>query len=107
MLRIVLSFILCVSFSIKAFPQENIKIGIVTSLTGNQSPLGTKQKYGYDMMLEEINKKGGVLGKKIQLIYEDDASKPQIAMSAFEKLATRDNVPVVAGTYSSGATLPM
>jgi branched-chain amino acid transport system substrate-binding protein len=85
----------------------SIRLGVVTSVTGSQATFGEAQKRGYELALEEINAKGGVLGRKIELVYEDDASKAETAVSAMEKLATQDKVPLVLGSYSSAATLPM
>lgn len=83
-----------------------IKIGVVTSLTGSEAKFGEAQKRGYDMALEEINAKGGIDGKKVTMIVEDDASKPEAAMSGIEKLVTQDKVPLLIGSYSSATTLP-
>ena len=54
---------------------------------------------------EEINKAGGVLGKKIQLIIEDNKSNPTEAVATAEKLIVRDKVPVMMGAWSSTLTL--
>lgn len=85
---------------------KEIVLGVVSSLTGTEAKFGEAQKRGYDIALEEINAKGGVLGKKIRLDYQDDASKPEIAISSVEKLATQVKVPLIMGAYSSGNTLP-
>lgn len=87
------------------FPPE-IEIGIVTSLTGSHAKFGEAQMRGYEIALEEINAAGGIMGSKLKLIIEDDASKPENAISATEKLATQTKVPLILGSYSSGATLP-
>jgi branched-chain amino acid transport system substrate-binding protein len=84
---------------------EPIKIGVVTSLTGSQANFGQAQKRGYEIALGEINAKGGVDRRKLELVYEDDASKPETAMSATEKLITQDKVPAMMSPYSSAATL--
>src|ERR1044072_8122335 len=82
-----------------------IPVGIVTSVTGSEARFGQAQKYGYEMALDEINATG-TLGKKIELIYQDDTSKPEIATLAVEKLAERSDIGAIIGAYSSSATFP-
>lgn len=86
--------------------EDVIEIGIITSLTGHEANFGEAQKRGYEIALEEINAAGGVLGKQLKLLWEDDASKPENAIAAVEKLATQTKVPLIIGAYSSAATLP-
>src|SRR6185436_4828903 len=82
-----------------------IPVGIVTSVTGAEARFGQAQKYGYDMALDEINATG-VLGKKIELVYQDDTSKPEVASLAVEQLAERADLGAIIGAYSSSATFP-
>lgn len=83
---------------------DPIKIGVITTLTGPEAPLGTAQKNGYDLALKTINAKGGVLGRPLQLIYEDDGGKTQGAISAVESLIGRHKVVAIAGAYTSQST---
>jgi branched-chain amino acid transport system substrate-binding protein len=53
------------------------------------------------MAVEEINAKGGVNGKKIELLFEDDTGKPDVGRSGIEKLISREKVPVITGGYAS------
>src|SRR3990172_4730429 len=53
---------------------------------------------------EEINAKGGVKGKKLELLFEDDTGKPDVGRSATEKLISQEKVPVITGGYSSSVT---
>lgn len=85
---------------------DEIEIGIITALTGSEAKFGEAHMRGYQIALEEINAAGGVLGRPLKLIVEDDASKPENAISAAEKLATQTKVPLIIGSYSSAATLP-
>ena len=78
---------------------------MITSLTGAEARFGQAQKYGYDTAIDEINAKG-VLGKKIELIYQDDTSKPEVASLTVEKLADRPDIVALMGAYSSSATFP-
>ncbi len=87
------------------FPPE-IEVGVITSRTGGEAKFGEAQLRGYEIALEEINKAGGILGSKLKLVIEDDASKPENAITAVEKLATQLKLPIILGAYSSAATLP-
>ena len=85
--------------------EDLIRIGVITSLTGAEARFGQAQKYGYEMALDETNSKG-VLAKKIELIYQDDTSKPEVASLTVEKLADRADIVALMGAYSSSATFP-
>ena len=82
-----------------------IRLGVITSLTGPEARFGQAQKYGYDTALAEINT-NGVLGKKIELVYQDDTSKPEVASLTVEKLSDRSDIVALMGAYSSSATFP-
>lgn len=81
-----------------------IRLGVITSITGSQAAFGQAHQRGYEIALEEINAKGGVLGKKIELDYCDDTSKPDQAVQCVSKLIDQDHVPLVMGSYSSEST---
>lgn len=83
---------------------EPIKVGVVLPLTGEQAQFGEIEKNSFLMALEEINKAGGVNGRPIELIIEDDTSKADVGRSAVEKLISRDKVIVLTGGYSSSVT---
>jgi branched-chain amino acid transport system substrate-binding protein len=82
-----------------------IGLGVVTSLSGSLAMFGQAHLQGYDLALQEINDAGGVLGRPVRLLFEDDASDPAMAATAVEKLAAIDQVPLILGSYSSSATL--
>jgi branched-chain amino acid transport system substrate-binding protein len=88
-----------------AAAQETIKIGVTQPLTGAFAASGNYVAQGAKIAEEEINKAGGVLGKKIQLIIEDNKSNPTEAVSTVEKLTQKDKVPVLVGAWSSTLTL--
>jgi len=83
---------------------EPIRIGVITTLTGPEAPLGSAQKNGYDLALKAINAKGGVLGRPLELVYEDDGGKTQGAISAVESLIGRQKVVAISGAYTSQST---
>ena len=75
----------------------NLKIGVINSMTGPEAPIGENITNGIKLAQDDLKKKGIT----VDLIWEDDTGKPQISMSAMEKLATRDNVAGVVGPYTS------
>ena len=85
--------------------QDTIKIGVTQPLTGAFAASGNYVTQGAQIAAEEINKAGGVLGKKIELIIEDNKSNPTEAVATAEKLIVRDKVPVMMGAWSSTLTL--
>ena len=84
--------------------QNALKIGVITSLTGSQAAFGEAHKNGYAIALDEINAKGGVLGKKVELDFYDDQSKPDQAVQGVSKLVNQDHVAMLLGAYSSENT---
>src|SRR5437764_1385734 len=88
-----------------AFAQETIKIGVNEPLTGPFAASGTYVTNGARIASDEINAKGGILGKKIELVIEDNKSNPTEAAAVAEKLITRDKVPVIMGAWGSSLTL--
>jgi branched-chain amino acid transport system substrate-binding protein len=88
-----------------AAAQDTIKIGVTQPLTGAFAASGNYVTQGAKIAEEEINKAGGVLGKKIELIVEDNKSNPTEAVATAEKLIVKDKVPVMMGAWSSTLTL--
>lgn len=85
--------------------QDTIKIGVTQPLTGAVAASGNYVVNGARIAEEEINAAGGVLGKKIELIVEDNKSNPKEAVATAERLIVRDEVPVLMGAWSSTYTL--
>src|SRR5215813_5397611 len=88
-----------------AAAQDSIKIGVTQPLTGAFAASGNYVAQGAKLAEEEINKAGGVLGKKLQLVIEDNKSNPTEAVATAEKLINSDKVPVLMGAWSSTLTL--
>jgi branched-chain amino acid transport system substrate-binding protein len=82
-----------------------VKIGEVDPLTGGVSQFGIGCHQGFVLAFEEINGEGGVLGQKIELVTEDDQSKPGQSATAVRKLITQDKVVAILGDATSSATL--
>ncbi len=85
--------------------EETIKIGVVGPRTGTAAATGKAFQEGIELALDRINKAGGVLGKKLEVIFEDTAGDPAKAASAIEKLITHDKVVMVVGESHSSAAL--
>ena len=84
--------------------RDTTRIGVITSVTGSLAAFGEAHKNGYAIALDEINAKGGVLGKKLALDIYDDQSKPDQAVQGVAKLVDQDRVPMLLGSYSSEST---
>ena len=84
---------------------DTIKIGEFASLTGATASFGTASHNGAIMVIDAANGAGGVLGKKIKLITEDDQSKPGEAATAVRKLISRDRVVALIGEIASSRSL--
>ena len=83
---------------------KTFHIGVITSLTGPAAAFGQAHKNGYAVAVAELNAKGGVLGKPIELEFYDDQSKPDQAVQGVAKLVDQDHVPIILGAYSSETT---
>jgi len=87
-----------------AFGEDTIKIGALFSVTGPASFLGEPEKNTALLLQEQINARGGVLGKKIEIVIYDDETDVNKAVLAADKLLKRDNVIAVVGPTTSGNT---
>src|SRR5438034_6773310 len=96
--------VLGVGVSLFADAQGPIRIGASLSLTGTYAKLGKNQQEGYQLCQKERNAKGGLLGRKLELVVYDDQSMPPTGVRLYEKLITEDKVDVVMGPYSSPIT---
>ncbi|MCF8061116.1 MAG: ABC transporter substrate-binding protein [Deltaproteobacteria bacterium] len=85
--------------------EDVIKIGVPAPFSGSAAEKGKHLKYGVMLAAQEINAKGGVLGKKIELVYADTEAKPEVGVSAYEKLITRDEVDFIVGEVNSHVAL--
>lgn len=84
---------------------KEIVVGEYGSLTGNTATFGQSTKNGSEMAFAEINQTGGLLGKQVKLIVEDDQSKPEEAATAVTKLINQNNVQAVLGEVASSRSL--
>jgi len=84
--------------------QPPIRIGASLAKTGVYAALGQNQLRGYQLCVKHMNEKGGVLGRKLELVLYDDGSDPATAVRRYEKLITQDKVDLVLGPLSSAIT---
>jgi branched-chain amino acid transport system substrate-binding protein len=84
-----------------------VSIGAVFPLSGTVAFYGTESRDGALLAIDEINAAGGLLGKQLALIAEDDEGNAEKSVNAFTKLTTRDKVAVILGSSTSGATQAM
>src|SRR4051812_19123702 len=88
-----------------AHAADTIKVGEYGSLTGKEATFGQSAHKGFVMAFEEINRDGGVLGKQLELISEDNQTKPGESGTIARKLINRDKVVALLGEVSSGRSL--
>ena len=88
-----------------ASAQNAIRIGVVTPLSGTYAGIGQQVKWGLDLAAAQINAGGGVMGRKLELIYEDEEANPAVAVQKAEKLFQVRKVDFLTGTVNSGSTL--
>ena len=103
--KIALAVALSLGASLVVAQSGPIKIGVVTPLSGTYTPIGEQVKMGLDLAAKEINAAGGINGRKINLIYEDEEANPAVATQKAEKLFQVEKVDFLTGTVNSGSTL--
>lgn len=89
----------------KPVEQETVKIGFIGPLSGDLASWGENEKLGVNLALEEINKEGGIIGRKVEVIYEDSQCDPKSSVSAAKKLIEIDKVYAIVGDTCSSAVL--
>jgi ABC-type branched-subunit amino acid transport system substrate-binding protein len=82
-----------------------IRIGSTLALTGPLSATALTHKLVGEIYVEQLNKRGGLLGRRVEWIVKDDQSKPDLARTLYEQLVTSDKVDLLMGPYATGAIL--
>ncbi len=82
-----------------------VKVGVVLPLSGPQAAFGEMMKNSMLIALKEVKKTGTINGKTLELIFEDDQSRTETAVSAVDKLVRQDRVVMITGGYLSNVTL--
>jgi len=102
---LVMGFALGFSGCSKPAEEAPIKIGAIFAVTGPASNLGAPEAKTAEMLLDKINRSGGVNGRKIQLIVKDSGSKPENAISLAKQLIDEEKVLAIIGPSTSGETM--
>jgi len=84
---------------------QPIKVGGTLALTGPLSATAIMQKIAGEIYVEQLNKRGGWLGRPVEYVLKDDQSKPDVARTLYEQLITVDKVDLITGPYATGAIL--
>lgn len=93
----------------KVEKDDTIKVGLIASLTGKFSALGSENKKAVELAIEQVNAEGGLLGKKLALVTRDDQTLPDQSVLAYNDIKTSDVVAVIGSAFSNSAlaTLPL
>lgn len=107
LLMLILALVLCVSVCTygTVFASDTIKIGILGPFTGSLAFNAGEMKKGMMLALDEVNAKGGLFGKKVEIVFADTECKPDKGLAAVKKLVTRNKVLVVGGGYCSSVNI--
>jgi len=84
--------------------EPTIRIGATLSLTGTYAALSQSLHRSYQLCVKDINEKGGVLGRKLELVLHDDSSDPATAVRLYEQLIAQEKVDLVLGPWGSPIT---
>ena len=82
-----------------------IRVGVTVSLTGDYAAQGSEQLKGIQMWAHDLNARGALLGRPVEIVYYDDKSDPATSEALYERLVSEDKVDLLLGPYSSGLTL--
>jgi branched-chain amino acid transport system substrate-binding protein len=96
-----------VLFDVNVRPGDSIEIGAIFALTGAASNLGVPQQKAAELLVEEINAKGGIKGHKLVLLIRDSGSDPQKALFCAKHLIEKDRILAIIGSSTCGETLAM
>lgn len=105
---VVMSLLVAVALAVASqalAAEPPIKIGAILSVTGPASFLGAPEAKTLEMLVEETNKKGGILGHKVQLIVKDSGASPEKAFSFAKQLIEEEKVFAIIGPSTSGETM--
>ena len=103
----VLLLVLFACINTQAFSADTFKIGMITTLSGPFEFVGRTYVAGMEFAVEEQNAKGGILGKKIELIIEDDEFKPDIAIRKARSLISEKNINLLDGAGGSHVAIAL
>ncbi len=102
---VVLACAVCVSGAEKTTDLPPVKVGAIFAITGPASFLGMPEAKTAEMLLEKINKEGGINGRKLEVLIKDSGGKPETAVSLAKQLIEEENVLAIIGPSTSGETM--
>jgi branched-chain amino acid transport system substrate-binding protein len=102
---IALSLLMLAALGMPAFAADTIKIGAILAVTGPNAPLGGPEAKTLQMLVDDANKAGGVLGRKVELVLMDSQGNADKAVSFARKLIDEDAVLAIIGPSTSGESL--
>jgi branched-chain amino acid transport system substrate-binding protein len=103
-----LALVLCIVGPQNVLAEEKsqpVRVGLSTSLSGTYAVPGKNQLEGINMWVHDINARGALLGRKVELVHYDDKSDPELTRRLYERLINEDKVDLLIGPYSSELTL--
>ncbi|HYD66074.1 ABC transporter substrate-binding protein [Azospirillum sp.] len=101
----ILAAALLLGTSAAALAADPIRIGVVTPLSGTYAPIGQQVRWGLELAAKEVNDKGGIASRPVELMFEDEEANPSVAVQKAEKLFQVGKVDFLTGTVNSGSTL--
>ncbi|MBP2668908.1 MAG: amino acid/amide transporter substrate-binding protein, family [Deltaproteobacteria bacterium] len=102
---VILGLLLAAAMAFPAAAAETIKIGAILSVTGPASFLGAPEAKTLEMQVADVNRKGGILGRKVELIVKDSGASPEKAFSFAKQLIEEEKVFAIIGPSTSGETM--
>ena len=102
--RLALALLFLIGITAPGFAADTIKIGSGGVISGDLAPYGISAVRGVEIAIDDLNAKGGILGKKIELLIGDDVCKPEVAVNMATKLVS-DGAQMIVGHVCSGATI--
>jgi branched-chain amino acid transport system substrate-binding protein len=93
------------SFSMSGMAAEAIKIGVAGPFTGGSAPMGVSMRDGVKLAVAEINAKGGVLGRQLQIVERDDEAKNERGVQIAQELINKEKVVATVGYINTGVAL--
>jgi branched-chain amino acid transport system substrate-binding protein len=91
--------------SMSAMAADPIKIGVSGPFTGGSAPMGVSMRDGVRLAVAEINAKGGVLGRQLQMVERDDEAKPERGVQIAQELINKEHVAATVGYINTGVAL--
>ena len=104
LVAVILTLAMAVSFILPAMAEDTIKIGGIGVLTGPYAMYGVGVQRGVDLYISELNAAGGINGKQVEVLWEDDEGSPDKSANAYNKLTQNDGVCAILGPTLTGAS---